>query len=480
MLWVLLPLICGVVAASHLNFSILIPAIILIVSSVLLLLRQHIAFIYPILICWGYIITSHHLPTAPLERQFGTTVALHVGDTGEVQLISERQDDGSWSNKREKLLWFGAVDSLHHKNIICRGDLLPLIPTNNYMRSMQRKGFAGVFRLREVVAVDSTMRTPLSFRLNDWAMERLSRLSLTQESAASAAAMALARREGLSKELRGAYSRSGTAHLLALSGLHIGVVVLIISTLGYLLPLLHNGHIWADVTAIVAIWLFALMAGLGDSVMRAAWMFSLLKFASLISRQYNSLNSLFVAAVAILCFDPLALYDLSFRLSFVAVAAIILVGMPLTSLLRSGYMIVDFVVASVVISLVATLATAPLISHSFGYIALLSPLTTLPLLVTMTTIVLMSVIWVLFPLPLLAQLFGEVIEVAATLQNFAVRWFASWEWGAVNYQISNGGLYIAYALTLVIVILSSHLLHQQLKAREKVTEVAKAKVKEYI
>ncbi len=454
-------MLVAMVSAHHLSLPLYIPLFIIIVCSLLLLSKQWIALLYPIIFCFGYILATLNSSVVPLEEQRDATFMVRLDGRNCGEIIAQQTSTAEWQNMHHDVLLYN-LDTLRYHTIICRGDVELIDPAeNSYLATMHNKGVTGELKVKKVLSLSAKADIPLAQRINSWALDRLTRLNLREKSFASAAAMGLARREYLDRELTEHYARSGTAHLLALSGLHLGVVLMIISTLCYLIPLLHKGHIYADIISIVAIWLFALMAGLGDSVLRAASMFSLLQLSSLLSRHYSSLNSLFAAAVVILVFDPAALYDLSFRLSFIAVAAILLVGAPLSRLLRSGYLLLDIVVSSIIIGVVATLATAPLISHSFGYISLLSPFVTLPLLLPLSVIIVATTLWVALPLPFLAPLAGMVIDVAATIQNYLVAWFASWGWGFVDYRIDGRQLSICYIFLILLFVALSYLLNRQ-------------------
>ncbi len=468
MLWVLLPLVAGIISAQYLVLPLLLPLVVVAICIVLILVKGWIAALYPLIYCVGFFTANlSYGSIAPVVPQYDATIAMHIDSRYEGEILARQSADDSWHTARHKVaISAGVADSLLHQTIICRANIFQLNPDkNSYLRTMHRKGYSGVVKIRRVLTTSEVAEIPLPRRVNNWALQRLERLELREVTFASAAAMSLARREFLDYDLRESYSRSGTAHLLALSGLHLGVVLMIITSACYLIPLLRRGHIIADILAIVAIWLFAVMAGLGESVMRAAWMFSLLQLAALFSRRYNSLNSLYTAAVMILCCDPAALYDISFRLSFVAVVGILLVGAPLSWRLRSGNFVVDFVVTSIVIGAISTIATAPLISHYFGYVVVLSPITTAPLLLTLTVIILSSILWVIAPLPLLAPVASYAIECAVTIQNYIVAWFASWGYGLVDYRLEGELLGVAYiAMLLIFAWLHSHLTRPRQKS----------------
>ncbi len=303
---------------------------------------------------------------------------------------------------------------------------------------------------------DMGIRAPLSARLYGWASERLAKLGLRGDAHASAVAMSLGERRYLDEQIVEDYRRSGTAHLLALSGMHIGIIFMILRVLFYFVPLVRYGNILADVLTIIFIWLFAGVAGFGDSVVRAAAMFTILQLSQIASRRYDSLTSLVVAATLMLLFDVGALHDLGFQLSFVAVAAIIIWAVPITYALRSSSALLNLVVSSVVMGVVATIATAPLIAYAFGYISLLSPVITLPLLLTLSVIIIGSVVWILIPFSLLAPLFREVVSCAATIQNYIAGWVANLEWGYYECRLSHIEVVAIYIVYLIVAVATIH------------------------
>ena len=123
-------------------------------------------------------------------------------------------------------------------------------------------------------------------------------------------------------ENREMFSSSGLAHLLALSGTHVGIIALIANIA--LFPLALMGYKKMRViTLILLLWSFALITGLSPSVVRAVVMTSIFMIARLIQRQSSGFNSLMTAAFLILAVSPGQIADIGFQLSFAAVAAIL-------------------------------------------------------------------------------------------------------------------------------------------------------------
>ena len=105
-------------------------------------------------------------------------------------------------------------------------------------------------------------------------------------------------------ELRAAYSRSGLSHLLAVSGLHTGIVFALVNLLLWWLPLLRRGHLLRNLLAAACIWIYVAAAGFPPSAVRAAVMFTMLQSALASASEYNGLNALAAAAFGMLLWNP--------------------------------------------------------------------------------------------------------------------------------------------------------------------------------
>ncbi len=160
----------------------------------------------------------------------------------------------------------------------------------------------------------------------------------------------------LTDEMRQSFSATGLAHILALSGLHIGLITILITLLLY--PLYCYGHrkICATITIII-LWLYAAITGFSPSVTRAVIMATIYLTARIIERKTSSLNSLCLAALIILIADPKSLTNIGFQLSFAAVAAILLLTKPLNPI-SSKKRLLHNTIAYICVSIAAMLGTA--------------------------------------------------------------------------------------------------------------------------
>lgn len=227
--------------------------------------------------------------------------------------------------------------------------------------------------LRELSIVDRTRITFLKWR--HLLLARYQIDEMNEEGYAVLAAMTLGDKSALTKELRDTYSVTGASHILALSGLHLGILYMLLSTL-MLQRGSHRKRILVQVILVLAIWAFALLVGLPVSVVRSALMISIFALFTLGHRPHLSVNLLALAAIIILVISPTAIYDIGFQLSFLSVLSI-LMFMPLFARKRQ-----NVIVGCLWVSLAAQLGTAPLVAYYFGRFStyfLLTNLVVLPL-----------------------------------------------------------------------------------------------------
>ncbi len=203
--------------------------------------------------------------------------------------------------------------------------------------------------------------------------------ALPEPQGALAQAILLGLRGNIPDSLNEAFSRTGTAHLLAISGLHMSIIIAILLSLGILLfGRRRSIYIWVT---LALTWLYALLAGMNPPVIRAAIMGSLLIIAVYLGRQGSAIIALAFAAAVMAGIQPGLLWTASFQLSFLAMAGLILLypyfqawgrkGIARISgdretLAAVGNMITDLFAAS----LAATTAVAPLIAYNFGIVSL--------------------------------------------------------------------------------------------------------------
>lgn len=362
---------------------------------------------------------------------------------------------GTWQPSGDRILL--RSDSLTPlyagESLLCRGRIRPLDGgSESFRRLMLRRGFAGTLFISGRTLVERTAGSTNS--LHRHASERMQRLRLPHDEGAVVRAMTAGDRSGITSTLRTAYSRSGFSHLLAVSGLHTGIVFALVNFALWWLPLLRRGHLVRNVLAVVLIWLFVAAAGFAPSAVRAAVMCTFLQFALASASAYSALNALGAAAFGMLIWNPAWLGDISFQLSFLAVAGILAWGVPLCRQFRTRRRAVNGVIHALIISLTASAATLPLVSHTFGIVPLAGILLNPIAILLATVVVFGGTLWLIAPLQIAEPLFRCVLEFAAEALNTLTRSVAALPHGSLEYSLSGTTtalIYLAFALVTLLV-----------------------------
>ena len=203
-------------------------------------------------------------------------------------------------------------------------------------------------------------------RYRDHIVDAIYRSSLNPETKIFVAVTLLGDTSDLPNDTRERFSSAGLGHILALSGLHVGIIALIIAIA--LWPLHASGHrATLSVITIALLWGYAALTGFSPSVTRAVIMASIYLLARALQRNSSAFNSLAAAAVIILLFDPQALFTAGFQLSFCAVAAIIMFAErfnPISRRRRIPYALASYISVSLC-AIIGTSIPACIHFHTF-------------------------------------------------------------------------------------------------------------------
>jgi competence protein ComEC len=196
------------------------------------------------------------------------------------------------------------------------------------------------------------------------------------------AALILGYKAELSEAVEEAYANTGAMHVLAVSGLHVGLVQLLLMALLGKLP--FKGRWWRygrTLIILLGIWGFALITGASPSVLRAATMFSFLAVGQAFERSTNIYNTLAASAFLLLCFNPMLLYHVGFQLSYLAVLGIVYFQPRIYNLWYIQNPAGDYLWKLAAVSLAAQIGTLPIslyYFHQFPIYFLLSGLVVVP------------------------------------------------------------------------------------------------------
>ena len=253
----------------------------------------------------------------------------------------------------------------------------PSLPQEyDYARQMALKGVLYRQYLRDTEWHLSSYTTPLTLR--DYATRIQSRCisilyecGLSNDNASILVALLWGYRDDISDTTRDYFSAAGMSHILAVSGLHTGIIAFILWFLLY--PLRYTR--WRKlqhILTILLLWMYAFITGLSPSVIRACLMATFIGVAHLIDRRNTSLNALCGSAVLTLLISPIQLFDVGFQLSYTAVAGILLLAphCDISRYIKTEGNLLRYATATIAVSVAAQIATLPLAAYYFHYIPL--------------------------------------------------------------------------------------------------------------
>jgi competence protein ComEC len=238
----------------------------------------------------------------------------------------------------------------------------------------------------------------------------------------------------LDKDLVQAYSNAGVVHIIAISGLHIGIIYAILLWVFSVFPFFKRSKPVKLLLILSGLWLFALVTGASSSVVRAALMFSFIVVGKAFDKKGSVYNSIAASAFFLLCFNPFLLWDVGFQLSYLAVAGIVIAQKPISNWFYFKNEFLERLWQLATVSLSAQLFTFPLCMfyfHQLPMLFLFSNLVAIPL----ATIILCGclILVIISPVTSLGFYFAKIVYACIWLLNHFILFFDS-----IPYSLWNG------------------------------------------
>lgn len=326
----------------------------------------------------------------------------------------------------------GALDSAHHLPVsgqaqfyiqndkhserlkygdylLVANDIKTLLPPSNphqfnfkkyyAQRNIYHQGYIKSGHWRVTGQNKSNWLLALSYKWQDYLKQKFAQFFDDEASRGVAQAIVFGYKDDLDDEWMDAFSRTGTIHVLAVSGLHVGIIYVLLSSL--LMLKRSKGYVLKLKSIVVLLCLFAycMLTGFAPSVSRASIMFGVVVVAKAFQRRSTIYNTLSFACFVLLVVQPLNLYNVGFQFSFLAVLGIVYYQKSIRKLLPASSYIGDKIASLLAVSIAAQLATFPLglyYFHQFPNYFFISNLVVIPFITIILYIGIAFVVFVPF------------------------------------------------------------------------------------
>ena len=241
-------------------------------------------------------------------------------------------------------------------------------------------------------------------------------------------ALLLGQRQEISKEIIENYQNAGAIHILAVSGLHVGIILLLLNFLLKPLEKLKHGKVAKLIFVVLFLWTFAFIAGLSASVIRAVSMFTAVAIAWATKKEISTYKTLLISIFFLLLFNPFYLFEVGFQLSYLAVFFIVWIQPQLYNLWQPTFKVIDYPWQLFTVSVAAQLGVLPLSLYYFNQFPGLFFIANLLIIPFLGLILGLGILIILLSLlDILPNFIAHIYEQIIFLLNSTVAWIGKQE-----------------------------------------------------
>ncbi|MBA2250736.1 MAG: ComEC family competence protein [Chitinophagaceae bacterium] len=342
--------------------------------------------------CKGNVVLYFANDSHAINLQYGDRIVINK----KLQLIKNSGNPGAFDYER-----YSAFQNVFHTVFLKKGDWILLSDKNiNYFKQFLFNTRANILDI---------------LRQN---------MGANDDQLSIAEALLIGYTQDLDKDLVQAYSNTGVVHIIAISGLHLGLIYIMLVWIFARIPFIKKSKILKVIFTLTCLWLFSLLTGGAASVLRSAVMFTCIVIGENFARRSSIFNSLAASAFILLCYNPYFLWDVGFQLSYLAVAGIVIFQKPVYNWFYLKNKMADKIWKLAAVSLAAQIFTFPVCLfyfHQFPNTFLLTNLIMVPLssLILFIEIFLVAFAWI----PFVATFIGKVTWHLVWLMNRIILFF---------------------------------------------------------
>ncbi|MBM3185846.1 MAG: ComEC/Rec2 family competence protein, partial [Bacteroidetes bacterium] len=356
---------------------------------------------------------------------------------GEITLLNDKE------KKSERIVFYCQTSSVFDVNdyVLVQSDLIPI----------ENKGNPGEFDM-ELFWKTKGIRTMSfidenSFILLDCfernlfqefiyslqtSFNKMLESHLEGENLAVAKAIILGDKSMLDSETKNSFSATGAMHVLAVSGLHIGLILQILMEVAKFFSRLISRK-KAILSILVMLWIYSILTGFSPSVIRSIFMFTILVLAQFFGKEQNNINSLFFSAFVLLLFQPMFLFDIGFQLSYLAMVGIYTLYRPIENWYQPKSKLIKYFWQGTAVGFAAQCMTVPLTLYYFHQFPNYFAIANIGLMVVSGLVLGLGIaLFALHFIPLLGKLTGFLLMISIAGMLYFIQWVEHLP-GAVAY-----------------------------------------------
>lgn len=468
---ILSPLILGIIIGYYFQTEQLLRISITVVASLLIIAlvintfykrfkgwnhKKSIASLYYLIsFCLGTFITLLHTDFLRANyfakkeyQQLKVWVNSEPQQTNDILRFEVAVTDGYTNQKRENcsgnLLIALKLDSLspiqlrYGDELLISANYLPVEPPYNPAEFNFKQWLASkniyhqtFIRQEQLIKLGDNKGNPIiayALEVRKKQVEIYRKLIRDDEAFAVASTLILGYRADLSKETLAAYSKTGTIHALSVSGMHVGIIYIMLNWLLFFLDKQKAGRIFKVVLICTLIWYYSLLTGFSPSVLRSAIMLTAFILAKRLKRSTNSYNILAFTASSLLIYDPFLIWDVGFQLSFIAVFGLVYYQPKIYKWWYFENKWIDKLWSAVAMSLAAQLATLPLSVYYFHQFPVYFIISNLFILIPIAALMYIGIAILLFKAYFLASTFEWLI----VFTNKGLKWISELPYAGIT------------------------------------------------
>ena len=314
-------------------------------------------------------------------------------------------------------------------------------------------------RFIKVAANQGNVITAYALQLRKTQVERLNALISNQEAAAVAVTLILGYRADLDTKTLSAYATTGTIHALSVSGMHVGLIYLLLDKILFVFDRRNWSKLIKYLVILLSIWFYAMLTGFSPAVLRSALMLSVMVTANALRKTSSGLNMLAFSGCCLLVSDPFILFDMGFQLSYLSVFGLLTIQPLIKKWIRVERSLLRLLWDAIALSLSAQLFTFPLALYYFHQFPLYFLISNLLIAIPVSLMMYLGLLILILRLNFLAL----PLEWIIITTNDILRWISGLPFASISGVFINSmQLYCLYAaiclLTLAFVKFHTKLL----------------------